>query len=160
MKPVRQAIALVMAAGMWWAGAAMAQEPQPAQAESTQPPESTATAPGVPVAGRAPLGIAIIEMDAVIAGLSVRQDLLRKAVVNEKNEKIGTVDDIIITPAPGAKRATASFAIVGVGGFLGIKRHDVVIPMEQLKLEDNRLVLAGATKEALKALTPFVYRRR
>mgnify|MGYP003431861055 CR=1 FL=1 len=59
------------------------------------------------------------------------------------------MDDIIITPSADAKLSAASFAIVGVGGFLGIKRHDVVIPMEQ-----------GATKESLKALPPFEYRRK
>lgn len=152
MNSPNQAMVLIIAGGLLCAGAATAQ--------STQTAQQPATSTSVPVAGRATLGVAVIEMDAIIAGWSVKQDLLRKAVVNEKKEKIGAVDDIIVTPSPDAKMNAATFAIVGVGGFLGIKRHDVAIPMEQLKLEEGRLVLPGATKEALKALPPFEYRRK
>lgn len=155
MKSLKQAIALAMAGSLVYAGAAMAQAPQP-----TQSKPDTVAATAVPVAGRTPLGVAIIEMDAIIEGWSVKENLLRKAVVNEKKERIGTVDDIIITSNPDAKMNAASFAIIGVGGFLGIARHDVAIPMEQLRLEDGRLVLAGATKETLKALPRFEYRRK
>jgi sporulation protein YlmC with PRC-barrel domain len=151
MNTIRTAIALTVAGSLLCAGQALAQ--------ATPETQSGATAPA-PIAGRTNLGVAVIEMDAVISGWSVKNNLLRKAVVNEKNEKIGSVDDVIITPTADAKLSAASFAIVGVGGFLGIKRHDVVIPMEQLKLQDGRLVLQGATKESLKALPPFEYRRK
>ena len=43
--------------------------------------------------------------------------------------------------------------------FIGLTKHDVAIPVSQLKLVDNKLVLAGATKEALKACPPFEYAR-
>jgi hypothetical protein len=36
-------------------------------------------------------------------------------------------------------------------------RHDVAVPVSQLKENDGKLVLAGATKEALKAIPPFEY---
>lgn len=148
MNTIRTTMALAAAATLLCAGQALAQ---------AKPDTTTGSAP---IAGRANLGVAVIEMDAVISGWSVKNSLLRKAVVNEKNEKIGSVDDVIITPTADAKLSAASFAIVGVGGFLGIKRHDVVIPMEQLKLQDGKLVLQGATKESLKALPPFEYRRK
>lgn len=151
MKTIRTTMALAVAAALLCAGQALA------QATTESQPGATGS---VPVAGRTNLGVAVIEMDAVISGWSVKNNLLRRAVVNEKNEKIGTVDDVIITPTADAKLSAASFAIVGVGGFLGIKRHDVVIPMEQLRLQDGQLVLPGATKEALKALRPFEYRRK
>lgn len=150
MNTIKQATALLMASCLLCAGSAMAQAPA----------KTTTATTAVPVAGKTALGVAVIEMDAIIAGWSVKENLLRKAVVNEKKERIGTVDDIIVTPNPDAKMTSASYAIIGVGGFLGIKRHDVAIPMEQLKLEDNRLVLTGATKEALKALPAFEYRRK
>lgn len=151
MNTIRKAMALAVAGSLLFAGQALAQ---------ATPETQSATTGAAPIAGRTSLGVAIIEMDAVVSGWSVKNNLLRKAVVNEKNEKIGSVDDIIITPTGDAKLSAASFAIVGVGGFLGIKRHDVVIPMEQLKLQDGRLVLQGATKESLKALPPFEYRRK
>jgi len=50
-----------------------------------------------------------------------------------------------------------SYAIVGTGGFLGLAKHDVAIPVSQFKLVDKKLVLPGATKEALKAIPEFQY---
>jgi hypothetical protein len=45
-----------------------------------------------------------------------------------------------------------SYAIVGAGGFLGVGKHDIAIPASQLKQQDGKFVLPGATKEAIKAL--------
>jgi hypothetical protein len=97
-------------------------------------------------------------MEALIVGWSAKRDLLDKTVQNDKKEKIGKIEDIIITP--DAKIPFASFAIIGVGGFLGIDRNDVAIRMEQLKLQDGNLVLAGATKDTLKKLPKFEYAPR
>jgi sporulation protein YlmC with PRC-barrel domain len=131
-----------------------------AQTSTTQTTQSTTKPPPAPIAGRAPLGVTVIEMEAVVLGWSVKKDLLGKAVTNDKNERIGKVDDLIITPSADVKMPHASFAVIGVGGFLGIGTKDVVIPMEQIKLQGNRLVLAGASKEALKALPEFKYARK
>lgn len=120
---------------------------------------ASAQAPAVPIAGRAPLGATVIQMEAVVVGWSTRRDLLGKTVVNEKNEKIGKVDDLILSPSKAGTPA-ASFAIIGVGGFLGIGKREVAIPTEQLKLQNKQLSLPGATKDALKALPPFVYQGR
>jgi sporulation protein YlmC with PRC-barrel domain len=122
--------------------------------------QSSAQAPAAPVAGRAPLGVTVIEMEAIVVGWSAKRDLLGKTVVNEKNEKIGKVDDLIISPSKGNTTPAASFAIIGVGGFLGIGKRDVSIPMEQLKVNNKQLSLPGATKDAVKALPPFVYQSR
>jgi len=75
-----------------------------------------------------------------------------KAVYNDKNEKTGTVDDLIITPDK-----SVSYAIIGAGGFLGMGKHDVAIPVSQFKEDKGRIVLAGATKDALKAMPKFEY---
>ena len=73
-------------------------------------------------------------------------------VYNEKDESVGSVDDIIIAPDKAI-----SYAIVNAGGFLGLARHDVAIPVSQFKLVDKKLVLPGATKDALKASPEFQY---
>ena len=65
---------------------------------------------------------------------------------------MGKVDDLIVTPDDAV-----SFAIIGVGGFLGVKRHHVAIPVSLLSLRAGELVLAGATKAAIKDLPPFDY---
>ncbi|MDB5960058.1 MAG: photosystem reaction center subunit [Massilia sp.] len=139
---------LTMSLVSLWGGLASAQAPAPAQA------------PAAPVAGRAPLGVTVIEMEAVVVGWSAKRDLFGKTVVNERNEKIGKVDDLILSPTKGATMPAASFAIIGVGGFLGIGKRDVAIPTDQLKLQNKQLTLPGATKDALKALPPFVYQTR
>jgi sporulation protein YlmC with PRC-barrel domain len=138
---------LTMSVVPLWIGLASAQAPA----------QSTAQPPAAAVAGRAPLGVTVVEMEAVVLGRSTKRDLLGKTVVNDKNEKIGKVDDLIISPSKDSNTPSASFAIIGVGGFLGIGKRDVAIPMEQLRLQNKQLTLPGATKDALKAMPPFVY---
>ena len=48
-----------------------------------------------------------------------------------------------------------SYAIINAGSFLAVTKHDVAVPVSQLKLVDDKLVLAGATRDALKASPPF-----
>jgi sporulation protein YlmC with PRC-barrel domain len=122
--------------------------------QSSQSSGASGTA-SAPVAGRVPLGVTVTEMEAIVLGWSVRKDLLGKTVINDKNEKIGKIDDIIISP-----KNSVSTAVIGVGGFLGMGKHDVAIPIEQLKLTGGNLILPGATKDALKALPPFEYAPR
>jgi sporulation protein YlmC with PRC-barrel domain len=110
------------------------------------------TIPHAQVAGSTPLGVTVTELQAVVKGWSVKRTVLGQAVYNDKDEKVGSVDDIIITPDKAV-----SYAIVGTGGFLGLAKHDVAIPVSQFKLVDKKLVLPGATKEALKAIPEFQY---
>jgi hypothetical protein len=137
---------LTMSVVPLWVGVASAQAP--------------AQAPAAPVAGRTPLGVTVIQMEEVVLGWSAERDLLDETVVNDKNDKIGKVDDLIISPGKAGNAPAATFAIIGVGGFLGIGKRDVAIPTEQLKFQNKRLTLPGATKDALKALPPFVYQNR
>ena len=112
----------------------------------------SAASAGAQVAGSSTIGVTKEEIKAVMEGWSAKKAILGKAVYNDKNEKIGTIDDLIITPD-----RSVSYAIIGAGGFLGIGKHDVAIPMSQLKLEKDKFILPGATKEALKALPKFEY---
>jgi len=104
------------------------------------------------VAGSTPLGIAVTELSEVTAGWSAKRQILGQTIYNDKDEKVGKVDDIIVAPDKAI-----SYAIVGAGGFLGVGKHDVAIPVNQFKAEDNKLVLAGASKDALKAMPEFEY---
>ncbi len=104
------------------------------------------------VAGRATIGLATAEMDAVVLGWSAKKQVLGKPVYNEKNEKVGTIDDVIITPDQAV-----SYAIVGAGGFVGLAKHDVAIPIIQIKQDDGKFVLEGATKDVIKAMPKFEY---
>lgn len=107
------------------------------------------------VAGSTTVGVAVSEMKELAIGWSAKKQILGKPVYNEKNEKVGAIDDIIIAP----DRAV-SYAIVGAGGFVGLGRHDVAIPVNQFQRHDGKIVLSGATKEAIKALPKFEYAKK
>jgi sporulation protein YlmC with PRC-barrel domain len=104
------------------------------------------------VAGTQTLGVAVAEMKAVTLGWSARKQFLGQPVYNDKDEKIGTIDDVIITPDKAV-----SYVIIGAGGFAGIGKHDVAIPVTQLTHQGDKVVLPGATKDAVKALPEFKY---
>jgi sporulation protein YlmC with PRC-barrel domain len=106
------------------------------------------------VAGSTTIGVTVEEQKVLALGWSAKKHVLGKDVYNSSDEKIGVVEDLIIAPDKAV-----SYAIVGTGGFLGIDRHDVAIPAGQLKLQGDKLMLPGATKEGLKALPKFEYAR-
>lgn len=73
-------------------------------------------------------------------------------VINEANETIGTIDDLIVTSSE-----KVPFAVLSVGGFLGVGSKYVVVPFSSIQVKDKKMVLAGATKVSLKALPEFKY---
>jgi sporulation protein YlmC with PRC-barrel domain len=105
-------------------------------------------------AGSTLVGVAEAELREVATGWSAKRQVLGRAVYNDqpRAERIGTVEDIIISPDKAV-----SYVIINAGGFIGAFKHDVAVPVEQLKDVGGRLVLPGATKEALKASPPFEY---
>jgi sporulation protein YlmC with PRC-barrel domain len=96
--------------------------------------------------------VTVEELKVVVLGWSAKRQLLDKDVYNDKNQDIGEIKDVIISP-----KKTVSWAIIGVGGFLGLTEKLVAIPMGQLALTSGKLILKGATKEALKAMPEFHY---
>jgi sporulation protein YlmC with PRC-barrel domain len=107
------------------------------------------------VAGSTTLGVTVTELRDVMEGWSAKRQIIGQDVYNDKQEKVGVVEDVIISP-----NKSVSYGIVGAGGFLGFDRRDVAIPVNQFKLTDGKLILAGATKEALHAMPPFEYAPR
>ena len=74
------------------------------------------------------------------------------SVVNEANETVGTIDDLIVTPSE-----KVPFAVLSVGGFLGMGTKYVVVPYSSLQVREKKMMLPGATKDSLKALPEFKY---
>jgi len=112
-------------------------------------PTTTAVAQ---VAGSTTLGVAVAEAREVALGWSARRTILGHTVYNDQNEKVGNIDDIIIAPTNHV-----SYLIIGAGGFVGLGRHDVAIPVSQIQLQNEKIVLPGASKDAVKSLPPFEY---
>ncbi|MEZ0604119.1 PRC-barrel domain-containing protein [Paraburkholderia sp. IW21] len=74
-------------------------------------------------------------------------------VYNKNKDTLGTLDDLIVSPS--ADRST--YAILSVGGFLGIGKHLVAVPFTDLQINNRRVVLPDATKKSLEALPEFKY---
>ncbi|HEX8947549.1 MAG TPA: PRC-barrel domain-containing protein [Dissulfurispiraceae bacterium] len=106
------------------------------------------------VAGTTALGVSVEEMQTVMNGWSAKKAILGKPVYNDQNQKIGKAEDIIIAPDK-----SISYIILEVGGFLGMGTHKVALPVDQFSWTQKRLVLPGATKDALKKMPEFKYAR-
>lgn len=99
--------------------------------------------------------VALVVVDVVAVAEGYRASKLRRTkVVNTSNEKIGELDDLIVS------KDRVLFAIIEVGGFLGLGSHLIAVPYSSLQISDEgrRIVLPGATKAQLKALAEFKYR--
>jgi sporulation protein YlmC with PRC-barrel domain len=106
------------------------------------------------VAGSTFLGSSYTELRDVAIGWSAKRQILGHPVYNDLNERVGSIDDVIVTTD-----TSLSYAVINAGGFLAVTKHDVAVPVSQLKLVGDKLVLAGATRDALKAAPPFEYAR-
>lgn len=95
--------------------------------------------------------LTVVDRMSLVMGYRTSK-VVGSAVFNEANEKIGTIDDLIVTP-----RDSLPYAVLSFGGFLGVGRHYVVVPASQLQVEKKRMLLRGATKESLKALATYAY---
>lgn len=73
-------------------------------------------------------------------------------VVNEANETVGKIDDLIVTATD-----KVPYAILSVGSYLGLDRKYVVVPASSLEVNDNQMMLRGATKVSLKNLPAYSY---
>ena len=95
-------------------------------------------------------------------------------VYNAQNEKLGDINELIVDSS-----GRIAGAVIGVGGFLGMGEHDVMVPMDRLRFSNeagknttgaasnnnssagkqwypDRAVLS-ANKDQLKAMPQFKY---
>jgi sporulation protein YlmC with PRC-barrel domain len=106
------------------------------------------------VAGSTRLAVATMEIRDLAQGWSARKQILDHAVVNEQGETVGRIQDLIVAPD-----GTVSHAIVSAGGFLGMRRHDVAVPVGLFEVSEETVLLRGATRDEIKALPAFEYAR-
>lgn len=106
-----------------------------------------------------PAGVLATTNNPNLAVASVRLEngvrasrLIGATVYSEQNERVGSVDDLVMT---GDDRVTV--AVISVGGFLGLGSKLVAVPFGQLRRDADRVVLPGASKDALNAMPNFVY---
>ena len=86
--------------------------------------------------------------------------IVGSSVYNDQNQKIGSIDDLVI----GSDRRLS--AMVSVGGFLGMGSKLVEVPFDTLRFgdtkssSDNRVVMPGTTKEQLTSMPDYHYTNR
>ncbi|WP_175914425.1 PRC-barrel domain-containing protein [Burkholderia metallica] len=78
--------------------------------------------------------------------------IIGSTVYNESRDTVGTIDDLVVNP-----KDSVTYAILSVGGFLGLGTHLVAVPLGSLHVVDKQMRLPGATRDSLKALPEFRY---
>ena len=116
----------------------------------------SASAPALAqIAGTTAVAVTGTEVSRAAMGWSVRKSILGKSLYNDAGDKVGKVEDLIIAP-----EKNVTYLIVGAGGFVGIGKHTVAVPASQIQQRGGRLVMAGATKDVIKAMPQFEYADR
>src|ERR1700723_246459 len=101
----------------------------------------------------APQTVTLMKVDPASLATGYRTSkVVGSTVVNEANETVGKIGDLIVTPTE-----TVPFAVLSVGGFLGMGTKYVVVPFSSLQVKDKQMMLPRATKDSLKALPEFKY---
>ena len=97
----------------------------PALAQSNPPanPPASSPAPRASTAAPAPVAAGSVWRASKLKGLNV---------YNEKNEKLGDINEILID-----KSGKVTGLVIGVGGFLGMGEHDIMVEMSKLKFVDE-----------------------
>jgi sporulation protein YlmC with PRC-barrel domain len=96
-------------------------------------------------------------MSEVPTGTMTITNYYKQSVYDSSNNKIGTIEDVLIT-----EQGQMKALVIGVGGFLGVGEKDVVVPLEAVKgaNKDNKWTLMmNVTKDELKAAQGFKYDR-
>ena len=127
-----------------------------AQGQAASAPAAPANAQAAPSAqpppaGSAVFGVSITERQLISKGYRASK-LLKVDVYNDKGEKIGKVDDILVSPD-----GTLSIAVLNVGPFIGIPKRLVAIPVRDFAHIAPKAMLPNASKEQLKGLPKFEY---
>jgi len=95
--------------------------------------------------------LAHLDVQTLAAGYRASK-VIGSSVVNAADETIGKIDDLLVSPD-----GKQPFAVLSIGGFLGIGARLVVIPYDTLRFEEKTAVLPSGTRDGLKMLPEFKY---
>jgi PRC-barrel domain len=95
--------------------------------------------------------LAKVNVQRLAAGYRASK-VIGSSVSNDANETIGKIDDLLVS-----SDGKDPFAVLSIGGFLGMGSHLVAVPYDSLKFVEQKFVLPGGTKEGLKLLPEFKY---
>jgi hypothetical protein len=96
--------------------------------------------------------LAKVDVQKLSAGYRASK-VIGSSVVNDANQTIGKIDDLLVS-----LDGKEPYAVISIGGFLGMGTHLVVVPYDTLKFAEGKVMLPGVgTKEGLKMLPEFKY---
>lgn len=137
---------------------AMAQTAAPAPAPATTPAPAATVLPhpdGMKMATAATMAVRFVTVKPADV---MSSKLVGIDIFNNQNEKLGTVDDLVIENGK-----TITGLVVGVGGFLGIGESYVVLDPSTIVLnqkDDTWRAYADTNKETLKTAPKFDYSKK
>jgi len=98
-----------------------------------------------------PVQIAKVDVQTVEGGYRASKVIGAK-VLNDTNETIGKIDDLLVT-----RDGKEPYAVLSIGGFIGVGGKLVVVRYDSLKFVDQTIVLPGGSKDGLNMLPAFEY---
>jgi sporulation protein YlmC with PRC-barrel domain len=114
------------------------------QADADSPAERTEQAFAAADRNPAEVTGAVGESDTRTVRVS---DIDGMDVVNARGNQLGDIDRLVVSRADNR-----IMAIVAHGGFLGLGEKKVAIPLENMAMSDDRLVVQGLTDDDIKAM--------
>ena len=86
------------------------------------------------------------------AGEATRQNmqvsrLVSQAIYNARGEQLGEIEQVLLDPTDDRR-----FVLLSSGGFLGLFEDRVALPVERLRLEGERLVVRGLTRNEIEEM--------
>ena len=101
----------------------------------------------------APQTVDLVKVDVQKLSAGYRSSkVVGSSVVNDAKETIGKIDDLLVS-----RDGKQPYAVLSIGGFLGMGTHLVAVPYDTLKFAGDQVILPGGTKEGLKMLPEFKY---
>jgi hypothetical protein len=101
----------------------------------------------------APQTVQLVKVDVTELSAGYRSSkVVGSSVVNDANETIGKIDDLLVS-----RDGKRPYAVISVGGFLGMGAKLVIVPYDTLSFSEDKIILRGGSKEGLKTLPEFKY---
>ncbi len=97
------------------------------------------------------MGLVKVDPNTVATGYRASK-IVGSEVYNGAGESVGTVDDVIVS-----NDGNVPYVVLAVGGFLGMGQRLVVVGSSSLAIKDGKIVIANASRDALKSLPEFKY---
>lgn len=116
--------------------------------EQTQPGQQ-AQAPAAGAVAQDPTTTASIGAGAGQMRPFAAQDLMNREVYNLRGEQLGDIERVLIG------QGNRAYVVIGHGGFLGLGEKQILLPLEQIRVQGDRLVMPGLNDDQIRAMPEF-----